>query len=120
MNTKNEQPMKQIIENGTLIYCYESEYVKGNTIAVYNPRGCDVVVTPGDNVLAVHHPQISPSGDIMECGVVALDYNFVAKGFMNPENIDQPIYYVSKEITNHFGLDWDGDHLHICKGDKDE
>jgi hypothetical protein len=58
MNKKNEQPMKEIIENGTLIYCYESEYVKGNTIAVYNPRGCDVVVTPGDTVLAVHYPQI--------------------------------------------------------------
>ena len=30
MNKKNEQLMKQIIENGALIYCYESEYVKDN------------------------------------------------------------------------------------------
>ena len=103
------------------IFVYDAEYMMGDcplddTIFVYNPEGCEHVIVPGDRVTC-HNPVILSS--IKICDVVELHKEQISRVFIEDiENIKEPIYFISPNISRHFGLDVDGDYLYIQKEEK--
>ena len=101
------------------IFVYDAAYMIGdyssvNTIFVYNPEGCEhVKIVPGDRVKC-HNPTILSS--IKICDVVELQKEQISQVFIEDiKNIKEPIYFISSNISKHFGLDVDGDYLYIQK-----
>lgn len=106
---KTEVPTKSI-------WIFGTNMLKGNTVGVYNPKGCDVELEPGDQILAYAPLTLNIAG-IVECNIVQISWEFVSRQFENPETINQPIYFMSMDMIFHMGLDHDGDRILFRKVD---
>lgn len=109
LKVKTEVPAKSIWVFGTTM-------LNGNTVGVYNPKGCEIELQEGDQILACSPITINLSG-IMECNIVQITWNFISERFQNPETINEPVYFMSMDMIFHMGLDPDGDMIYFRKVD---
>lgn len=109
LKVKTEVPAKNI-------WIFGTSMLKGNTVGVYNPKGCDIELQKGDQILAFSPLTINTAG-IMECNVVEITWNFISRRFQNPETINEPVYFISMEMGFHMGIDLDGDMIYFRKVD---
>jgi hypothetical protein len=96
------------------IWIFGTNMLKGNTLGVYNPKGCNVELQEGDQILACSPLTLNLSG-IMECNVVEIPWNFISRRFQNPETINEPVYFMSMDMCFHMALEHDGDMLYFRK-----
>lgn len=106
---KTEVPAKSI-------WIFGTDMLKGNTVGVYNPKGCNIELQKGDQILACSPLTLNTAG-IMECNVVEISWNFISRRFQNPETINEPVYFMSMDMCFHMGLEHDGDQLYFRKVD---